>query len=77
MHSHAPYDELWLQTINVLILVLMEDALAQKKIMKKMFFVAVLILVLMEDALARLKFSALSYFIGVLILVLMEDALAQ
>ena len=61
----------------VLILVLMEDALAleekQKKSLRK-----VLILVLMEDALAHgmsVQFTLKEG--GVLILVLMEDALAQ
>ena len=63
---------------RVLILVLMEDALARRAVRCEMcgLFV-VLILVLMEDALAHMEVVEQSdgYWV-VLILVLMEDALA-
>ena len=62
----------------VLILVLMEDALALiKVIIKLVALLPVLILVLMEDALAQFHSYRLRLQGRVLILVLMEDALAQ
>ena len=63
--------------VTVLILVLMEDALAQIYMMNLNIKLRVLILVLMEDALALFHRELLrSTSRSVLILVLMEDALA-
>ena len=62
----------------VLILVLMEDALAQQASRAFVRLAIVLILVLMEDALAPEQSYCTKRHVGaVLILVLMEDALAQ
>ena len=63
---------------TVLILVVMEDALARKDAEVKNFEKAVLILVVMEDALAHKNYdTGLEYRGVVLILVVMEDALAR
>ena len=75
MHSHQQEKkEVLLKA--VLILVLMEDALARKKPLNKATDPRVLILVLMEDALAQTSLSLIGDILVVLILVLMEDALA-
>ena len=60
----------------VLILVLMEDALALRLQVRRNIY-CVLILVLMEDALAQVEKNVIAQVVDVLILVLMEDALAQ
>ena len=79
MHSHHPYVTSYHCGEPVLILVVMDDALAQKKIgSKKQKTYKVLILVVMDDALApnskKLQQAGIKV---VLILVVMDDALAQ
>ena len=78
MHS---YFVLLFRTVllrTVLILVLMEDALVQKKSGRRSKSRKVLILVLMEDALVRYRFACRMFSKrAVLILVLMEDALVR
>ena len=65
------------QIKKVLILVLMEDALAHSGKEYEVSLKFVLILVLMEDALALLRLQKTkNLYLTVLILVLMEDALA-
>ena len=79
MHSHY-MTMLWCVVIllYVLILVLMEDALAPYSTLITSLESVVLILVLMEDALALIMIKVLINLIAaVLILVLMEDALAH
>ena len=77
MHSHDGMKVVQRKILYVLILVLMEDALALRLEARKNNRLKVLILVLMEDALAHIKRNypeiTKEY---VLILVLMEDALA-
>ena len=77
MHSHLSNFQIKEVTGGVLILVLMEDALALSGQASQKYLSAVLILVLMEDALAQ-NFTRffLEKVTAVLILVLMEDALA-
>ena len=53
MHSHKPHASMLKTGKLVLILVVMEDALAQTKNHEKDVICSVLILVVMEDALAH------------------------
>ena len=62
---------------SVLILVVMEDALAHENNWSGKKLTYVLILVVMEDALAPISVLLLQNCGTVLILVVMEDALAQ
>ena len=74
--AHKNYDTGLEYRGVVLILVVMEDALAQKRNAFKCVFKKVLILVVMEDALALAVFDDGTVYLAVLILVVMEDALA-
>ena len=77
MHSH-PSEFVGATTRSwVLILVVMEDALAPVNLLRESVLVTVLILVVMEDALAHTPVFEFSGDKGVLILVVMEDALAH
>ena len=77
MHSHIDKDKFKFDQKFVLILVVMDDALAHNMETPFVSICHVLILVVMDDALARMTFIPLSNDSSlVLILVVMDDALA-